>query len=237
MSSWSIEKELCALAQCDDLQGSLHHLGLLEPTEQLGSITVDHDWRRGGAETHIYSFSASTTEGATRRFIIKAHTPTPAGVSLEASFQEQLKRRRLLADAGVSTPRLYGAGGGVVVEDWIPFELRGNWGRLAKTPQSLENSLTQLFVFAIALDEFGFAPVSPFCDIRVDHSSRIYAIDFGQDLGPAHVQPNRRENERELHDNIPLEYRHACATARAGAAQFIRNRLARREMKRAMLKD
>lgn len=216
MAGWTLETELCKLTRCDSVEGALRELSILGNGERIASLHYT-DWRRGGNETYICPFELATESGARRSLMLKAHVPFPGPRSVPESLDEMIRRRHLLAKHGANTPRLYYAGDGVVIEEFVPYALAERWGGMSSAPETLQSVTVQLFRLAFCLDELGFAPIGVFDDLRLDHSQRVHVIDFGQDLGPPFVRPNRALNEQALLSWLPKECQDFTERARATA--------------------
>lgn len=108
--------------------------------------------------------------------LVKACVAFRPGSTIDQVLDEWISRRETLDEAGVSTPRLYGRGKGVLVEEFIPFSISECLGA---RPRLL---LRALAFFAGALEKCGFLPVAPYVDLR-SHGSDVVAVDFGEDLG------------------------------------------------------
>lgn len=194
--SWSIAGELCKLGGAAKVSEALRRLGVLESDEVLGEIAVVSDWKRGGAETYIFSFDVITQVGRRIRLMLKACVPCPGPLTVGEVLKEWVRRRHLLAREGVPAPHLYFAGEGVILEDREPF-LVENW--LQDQPRDQGAILLvvkRLINVAKTFDRLGFAPVAFVRDIMTDGQT-VYVIDFGQDLGPEGTRFNTRHCEEE----------------------------------------
>jgi hypothetical protein len=101
---------------------------------------------------------------------------------------EWVARRRLLEAEGVRTPRLYHVGRALVVEEFIPEGLSGH---LRNHRRRAGHLCDQVIHYAATLQKHGFCPLSPFHGLRTDGRD-VFAIDFGQDLGPPGLSARRR---------------------------------------------
>lgn len=190
MSEWSLEGELRSAAQAPDVHTALRELGVLTLEEEIEDIVPLGDWQRGGAETYIYRFDVLALPPRTIRLILKALVPHPAAETVGAAIRSRVQRRALLAGEGVKVPRLYFAGHGSMLEEFIPHNLvecfkRWEWESSDHRRFGVD-LLVELYIYANALDRLGFAPIAPFVDLRTDGRS-VFVIDYGQDLGPAFV--------------------------------------------------
>ncbi len=193
--TWSLESELCTAAEgATTLEDALRRLGVLGGEELLTGYQVLADWRRGGAETHIYRF-AVFVEAGSRDLVLKAITPDPGAISVEMTLAALVERRAILSAHGIATPTLFYHGRGVILERWIPESLADAVDIAAGN--RLQNLLAQVASYAAVLDRLGFAPIEPFEALRVEHES-VYAIDLGQDLGPPGVTSDGHVVERAL---------------------------------------
>lgn len=177
MSDWTIESELLRDGGTDQLDRALENLGLLQPSDALDRIELVTDWHRSGAETYLCRFAVHLRGGGRRDAVIKAYVPAPGPRSIDDYVRELVQRRRRVEEAGVSVPRLYFSGNGVVIEEWIPAALE-EYRDLPAYNELLERARWILQ----RLRDVGFRPVSTFHDFRTD-GERIVVIDFGEDLG------------------------------------------------------
>jgi hypothetical protein len=180
-SSWTLESELCKVAEATDISHALYILGLLSsPTMSFHLDTIENKWVRGGAETYLYSFTVKESGNKPVKALIKACVAFVPGGTLDGILQSWVERRELLASHGIIVPKLYGWGHGVIIEEFIPYSIRELLLRSIELPRTI---LDQLVTYAASLSKLGFAPLNHFDDLR-SHGDDIVAIDFGEDLGP-----------------------------------------------------
>jgi hypothetical protein len=183
-SSWTLEDELCKIARVPNIGQALYALGFLSsPKAPFHIDRVDNEWVRGGAETYFYRFSVAEGDGIPKEALIKACVAFAPGNTLEKILQSWIERRELIAANGVIVPKLYGWGHGVVIEEFLPYDVHEILSRSVKPSRRI---LNQLVIYAASLSKLGFAPVGPFNDLR-SHGDDVVAVDFGQDLGPPGV--------------------------------------------------
>src|SRR5205085_7285970 len=113
--SWSLKNELCQLAQAESFNQALYNLKIIENVNSSFSLREDSSWERGGADTYIYRFWVKENGKPEDGYIIKACTAFSLVNSLGDILDEWVCRRKLLSDFGVSTPRLFAYGNGVIV--------------------------------------------------------------------------------------------------------------------------
>lgn len=183
-SQWTLEGELQKVAQVDGIAAALHELGLTNRIESTFLLLGgDGEWVRGGAETYIFRFQVDEVGERPKDVIIKACIAYSPAANLGDILQQWIQRRRLLQANGVQTPHLYGYGEGVIIEEYIEHSL----SEIIKMASPNRNELVrELAIYAAALSKLGFAPIEPFQDLR-SRGSDVVAIDFGEDLGPAHI--------------------------------------------------
>lgn len=182
-SAWTLERELCTLTSTADVGSALKQLGLLPDADSSFRLhEQSKEWDRGGAETYIFRFRVEAKDARPIDALIKACVAFAPATTLQAILQGWIERRELLAANGVGTPALYYWGKGVVVEEFVPFEVKA----LLERKQSLPKILNGLSLYAAALSRLGFAPVEPFRDLR-SHGEDVVVVDFGEDLGPAGI--------------------------------------------------
>lgn len=184
---WTLEKELCGLVGAAGAGEALFRLGILAEAERAPLIEEVHAWTRGGAETFIYRFRVDCQD-CVHDVMLKAIVAFSTARSLSELGDEWVARRRLLEAEGVRTPRLYHVGQGLVVEEFIAEDLSGYLRSHRSKARHLHD---QVIHYAATLQKHGFCPLSPFHGLRTDGRD-VYAIDFGQDLGPPGLSVRRR---------------------------------------------
>jgi hypothetical protein len=185
-SPWSLEKELCGLAKVRSLPKALWRLGVIgEPSPDVILEEVQ-DWTRGGAETYIYRFRV-VLGGTVHDVLLKAIVGFSLTQSLTGIAQDWVERRRLLDREGIRTPKLYCAGRALLMEQYVPYNLADF---LRETPAAASRLDHQVIRLAAVLDRLGFCPISLFHSLRTDGAD-VFAVDFGQDLGPPAPGPRR----------------------------------------------
>jgi hypothetical protein len=183
-SPWSLERELCGLARVRSAGKALWRFGVIADPAIPVVLKEVQKWTRAGAETFVYRFHAVTPD-ATHDLLLKAVVGFSTAHSLVEITEEWVARRRLIAGEGISTPRLYCASGAVLLETYIPHKLADF---LSQTSGPTDHLLSQVIRLAATLDKHGFNPLSPFHSLRTDGAD-VFAVDFGQDLGPAAAAP------------------------------------------------
>lgn len=182
---WTLEKELCDLTGKDDISQALCHLKILYNPSEKYSFGGDKDWERGGAETYIYRFWVEHSHDNLRQeFIIKACVAYSPASPLDKILEEWIRRRTLLENNGIGTPKLFIYGKGVVIDEFIPHlfidVIKANLNKL-------DSYLYLLSMYAGTLNRLGFSPIEPFSDLR-SRGEDLVVVDFGEDLGPQGAQ-------------------------------------------------
>lgn len=185
MSEWSLESEICKLAHVENFESALCNLGILSTRDESFIIRRDDEWIRGGAETYIYRFWIKREEQAEIGYILKACVAFTPGYSLEKTLQDWLARRKLVAEAGISTPTLITVGNGTIVEELVPYTLLTVL-KDQSSPAKRKKILRDLAIWVGTLSRLRFAHVDPFSDLH-SHGDDVVVIDYGQDLGPPDV--------------------------------------------------
>lgn len=187
---WSLEGELCKLASTEALDDALVKLGLLNSVEDQFKLDAGNSsWRRVGAETYVFEFDVAKADSS-HRYVIKACVAY-GHPSVEGILHSWIERRQLLESNGVSTPRLYGWGHGILLEEFIPYELPII---LAQKPvQSILQCLATTYGVVARL---GFVPIELFAGLR-SRGTDVVIIDFGEDLGPAGMTNTTSQNPFE----------------------------------------
>jgi hypothetical protein len=173
----SIETDITELAGCETVRQSLLKMGILtDPSEQF-VVTKAADWSRTGAET--FSCVVEIDCAVPKRLMLKACVALSFATSIDDTIEEWIKRRFILEAESVGTPKLFGYGKGMILEEYIPYSLEERLS-LGVEPDLLA---TQLGHFAGILLSLGFRPIQPFADLR-SRGSDLVVVDFGEDLGP-----------------------------------------------------
>lgn len=190
--AWSIEKELCKLAKKDKLPDALSALGLISSPQEDYTISSHGSWERGGAETYIFKFSIKTNSNI-NKYILKACVKFSPSMSIDKIIDEWVSRRNLISSFGISTPKLFYFGDGVLIEEFIPFTLKN------QLKDSFNNNiLYDLAYYSGILELNKFLTIAPFSDLR-SRGDDLVVIDFGEDLG----SPNSKKQTNEsLFENL-----------------------------------
>lgn len=180
-SSWTLAGELRQLSGANDLDSWLYSLELIKLGDTVATLETVRDWYRSGAETYGLHFAVVTSGGDRQDCFMKACVAYAAGIPLAEIFAEWLRRRNQVSELGVDTPRLYGIGTAILVEEFVPYTLSEALARATDRTGILRSlaSTTARLVNA------GFMPVSAH-DWR-SRGQDVVLIDFGQDLGPAGI--------------------------------------------------
>lgn len=181
---WKLANEICEIAGCEDLNQALFHLNLIDTVKSKFEIDVLQDWIRGGSETYILRFAISQESGERSEYLMKACTALSFGLTIQSIVESWIEKRQIISSHGVSTPRLIGVGKGLIIEDFIPFTLVS----VLRDPKLRHSHLVQLASYAGIIHVLGFQAIDPFSDLRSD-GSRLYAIDFGEDIGSCANRP------------------------------------------------
>lgn len=220
---WTLEQDLIKVSGAATLDQALRSLGLVEPA-QVSYVLKEgaRGWYRGGAETYIYHFSV-VGEGALEiHALLKACVAyAPAG-NLTDILRTWIERRELLTRHGVATPRLYGHGHGLVVEEFVPLDLRDVLGH-AKAEER-DSLVADLLWYAAVLARMGFAGSDCFSDLR-SRGRDVVVVDFGEDLGGS---GHANVAEDLMFDQV-LRYLRFCGCP-AGQEDAARLRLRYREL-------
>lgn len=107
--------------------------------------------------------------------------------SLSATVDEWLTRRKLLDQAGIETPTLFGRNGATLLEEFIEHTLVERLAQIADSPACVELA-AELGRSCRLVADLGF-PCLSLHDLR-SRGDDVVFVDFGQDLGPAGILPN-----------------------------------------------
>ena len=185
---WSLEGELCRLANAPDVAIAFAKLGFAADGQKLPRLRTVMDWHRSGAETYSYIFAILHSSNIERRYRLKACVSFGSNSTVEGILQLWILRRSVLAAEGVSVPKLIASGWGLILEEEIPLHV-------SKALQSVssEKVLAQLLNIAAAIARLRFLPVNGLADIRSRGNDAVY-VDFGSDLGA----PNRISSSPDI---------------------------------------
>lgn len=178
--AWTLNTELCKLAFVESVPMALCRLGLLDDVdEEFGLLLDEGGWQRGGAETYIFKFQVRK-RAVNLNCILKACVAFhPKGI--ESILESWIERRHLLKSNGVSTPRLYGWGHGVLLEELIPYQMS-----TAVASGANSSILEELARTYGIVSRLGFAPVRLFEGLG-SRGTDVVVIDVGEDLGPPEI--------------------------------------------------
>jgi len=172
------------------------HQALLgaEPSIQP-AISQPEKWIRAGGECYILPFELKNEQKSIRG-IFKAVLSNGGNVDIPVS------RRKLLETNGMRTPHLYGYGGGVILEEFLPYnfdEALQKFGDIA---------LREVAYAYGVIAKCGFQPVTNglIRDFRANESGKMHMIDFGGDLGEPSSKPTELWGafEKELNEKYGI---------------------------------
>jgi hypothetical protein len=185
---WSLEGELCRIANTSDVATAVTKLGFASDGQELPRLRTVMDWHRSGAETYSYTFSISDSSNIERRYRLKACVPWGPHSTIEGILQLWVQRRSMLAAEGVSVPKLIAVGSGLILEEEIPLHVS-----MALQSVSSERVLAQILNIAVAIARLRFLPINGLADVRSRGDDAVY-VDFGSDLG----SPNRVSSSPDI---------------------------------------
>jgi len=198
---WSLKDELCSISEEGNISLALSNLDILESPEEEFVINKGEGWSRGGAETYIYKFSVEKKRsGKSEEFIIKACAPFSPAIDIDKTLKSWIKRRKILSDYGICTPRLVAVSDGLILEEYIPYLLRS---KISKDGHNQDKLLPELAHYAGILSKLGFSPISPFKDLR-SRSNDVVVVDFGEDIGGLNVS---QKVDNKIFDDLLLTIR------------------------------
>lgn len=167
---WNIKNELAKL-RSRELQGQ----ELLEIARDSNSqISEVQGWHRAGAETYTYVFTV-TGQGRSAKLIAKALVALTPAIPPERQLELWVGRRMHLAASGVAAPTLVGTGSGILVEEFLEFDLSEMWSLIP-------NARAEYIHLVSTVIDLGYAPRDFVRNMRCD-GHKFAWIDFGEDLG------------------------------------------------------
>ena len=180
MTTWSIEAELCGLANATSLEDACVSLRLAEPLAANAKLALVElaPWHRSGAETYLYLFALRNADVLVGEYALKAMVAATPGIPPELQLKRHLDRRQRLADGGGSVPKLYAASKGVWLEERISHNLLDALPE-CEPSHELQRNLVSLLV---SVAKCRFSPLSIAPNIMVRNAT-AYWVDFGTDLG------------------------------------------------------
>ncbi len=181
--NWKLSNELCNLANNTNLQQALYALGMIPESNVDFELIEQNGWYRGGAETYIYQFSVHHS-GRSQKFIAKAMVSNTPSRKPDEQLSRWLMSRRHLSSLDIAVPHLFGFGKGLLIEEYIDFDLR-EWLRHSNTDLIPGSTLRkQIDDIAEKVFNSGYRPVCILPNLRISKGLPIW-IDFGTDLGIA----------------------------------------------------
>lgn len=181
VAEWTLETELCKLSGGRNLEDALHALGIVPISEPLTSVKAVKRWVRGGAETFIFPFSVFT-QNSEYRLILKACTPTPSAKPIQEILNGWVRKREILTSYGVSTPALFAARDGVILEEFIDMSLLDAF----KASNNRYVLMIKLCDTILVLRQLGYSTAALLYDLR-SRGTDVVVVDFGSDLGERSV--------------------------------------------------
>ena len=169
---WSIEQELCSVADDPDLMSALARLGLHRSSQPAPAFEPLQGWAARGSESYTYVFRLLAKDD-TKDLIFKAFTPPIGQCTVQEALDRHMRSDEQLRAAGVRTAHTYGAGGGVVLMDYIPrslYELQG-----AQLSAALVASAVDI---ANGVARADFDAVDGHLDLRTDGEA-VFLVDLG----------------------------------------------------------
>ncbi len=181
---WTIENELCKLSSQAVESNALYVLGLTDDDSGRCRIEEIMPWERSGAETYSYVFDVCKSK-IKQRYILKALVAPTLGTPPAMQVKNWVTRRQRLESFGISTPRLFAAKHGVLLEEFIERDAIEYLRTLAKTDSispAIQKSLKSICKQVYAA---GFNPIGILRNLRTTGVSFVW-VDFGSDLGDHH---------------------------------------------------
>ncbi len=178
MTSWSLEKELLNLTEQKDVRSALIDLDIINEDGGEAHVTSQTiDWERSGSEVYTYRFNVRQDNKSVDCIIKACVAFSPTG-TLDNILNSWINKRTLLNNYDISSPKLFGYGKGIIIEEFIPFDLQ----EILIQNNGLSSILSQLALYAGIIAHLGFKPIDAFKDLR-SRGSDVVVIDFGEDLG------------------------------------------------------
>lgn len=159
------------------LISALKHLKILENQEELIEYNEIYEWQRKGHETYTAAAKLKIEKDGKnyeRSFISKAIVT----LSVDITIKNMLRRKKLLEDKGIKTPRIYSIDEGCINQQYIPYSI----GEAIKLGKLNDELLDEIIFVASQLDKMGFNSLNYIGDLRTDLKN-VYYTDFGFDLG------------------------------------------------------
>ena len=178
---WSVEHEIVRLAEtdggfaeaCDQLR--LAEASSIEGWDQL------LEWAQRGSETFSYAFKLRLYGGDSKSFLLKAFVPHPLTMTPSEAVERYVRNTASLMAVGVLVPKLYAANRGLVLTDYIEWDLAECHRRHRCQRESCPLD-EQALAASRKIELAGYRPVVGSLDFRTDGSS-VYLVDLGSDLG------------------------------------------------------
>jgi hypothetical protein len=155
--------------------------GLINNPAEEFAVEIIDDWQRLGSETYTMHFKLASEQGELD-LIAKACIKIPCA----ETFEEWQQRRRIISDAGITTPVMYDARSATVIEEYVPYSFAEAYAAGDEaTREQLKARFSETYTGLISA---GFRPMS-LHDVR-SHGSDVVIVDFGEDLGGPGFSPD-----------------------------------------------
>jgi hypothetical protein len=179
-------EEIKRLANCGSILESLKKLEIIPNDCESMVLEDERGWYRSGSETFLYTFRVRF-DGRVCRLVLKACVAfATSATDVEEILGRWIRRRHILAANNISTPKLYGWGNGVLLEEYIPYSL----SEALNNKPLKEEMMGEIGRLIGAICKLGFSPVRLFDDLR-SRGDDVVMVDFGEDLGEPGTQFGR----------------------------------------------
>jgi len=192
MSEWTIEKEILTLSEEKNIRSALISAKLLEIHDELVEIQEIENWRRGGAETYVYTFQLIYRVANPKKLIAKAMVAWQAALPAEQQARWQYKMNDFTA-LGLKVPQCFLSGKSLIIEEFIEHDIRSYY----QQTELKEEFVSAVTEYGLIVINSGFAPVNIIGNLRTD-GKQIYWIDFGTDLGDRGIKQSSMERSKKV---------------------------------------
>jgi len=186
-------------------EGILRGMDIVGSNEQILSIGRFIKCKRAGAEIFLsaYAITVQNESGETDTRYLAQKSVFSMGGDCAFKAEQMFERLKLLQDAGLSTPKLFGTYKADILEEFI---LNAGGGeelvsriKSENTPLEVREALFKKLVhMATVLDKQGFELVGDFWRNLIFDEKDIYFVDGGFDLGAPNPAKSSTTSTRQL---------------------------------------
>ena len=165
--TWNLEEELISTTSSKDLKSALSCLGA------KGNVKVVKNWFRSDSETYGLVFDINSSDNSCKYFL-KACCPSSPSIPIEELLNKWNSRREILSSLGVKTPKLFASKSGLIIEEYIPFNLSAD----VISNINIDSIRKDIETIRLSLISAEFSPINPFSGL-MSRGNDVVWVDFG----------------------------------------------------------